>query len=126
MEQVLEKEEIEQKNETINEKKHIKILGITSWRLFAYFIIYSVIGFIVETLFGIAKYGTLESRQSFLYGPFCAIYGIGAIIMILFLQYFKKKLQYFVCWWMYSWFYYRIFSELDRGNNFTSKMVGLF
>ena len=105
MEQVLEKEEIEQKNETINEKKHIKILGITSWRLFAYFIIYSVIGFIVETLFGIAKYGTLESRQSFLYGPFCAIYGIGA---------------------MYSWFYYRIFSELDRGNNFTSKMVGLF
>ena len=30
MEQVLEKEEIEQKNETINEKKHIKILGITS------------------------------------------------------------------------------------------------
>ena len=91
MEQVLEKEEIEQKNETINEKKHIKILGITSWRLFAYFIIYSVIGFIVETLFGIAKYGTLESRQSFLYGPFCAIYGIGAIIMILFLQYFKKN-----------------------------------
>lgn len=91
MEQVLEKEKIEQKNETINEKKHIKILGITSWRLFAYFIIYSVIGFIVETLFGIAKYGTLESRQSFLYGPFCAIYGIGAIIMILFLQYFKKN-----------------------------------
>ena len=32
----------------------------------------------------------LESRQSFLYGPFCAIYGVGAIIMILFLQYFKK------------------------------------
>ena len=93
MEQVLEKEEIEQKNETINEKKHIKILGITSWRLFAYFIIYSVIGFIVETLFGIAKYGTLESRQSFLYGPFCAIYGIGAIIMILFLQLYVKNLE---------------------------------
>ena len=94
MEQVLEKEEIKQRNETIDEKqekKHIKILGITSWRLFAYFIIYSVIGFIVETLFGLAKYGTLESRQSFLYGPFCAIYGVGAIIMILALQYFKKN-----------------------------------
>lgn len=94
MEQVLEKEEIKQehgKTEIKEEKKHIKILGITSWRLFAYFIIYSVIGFIIETLFGLAKYGTLESRQSFLYGPFCAIYGVGAIIMILSLQYFKKN-----------------------------------
>ena len=125
MEQLLEKEEIEQKNETINEKKHIKILGITSWRLFAYFIIYSVIGFIVETLFGIAKYGTLESRQSFLYGPFCAIYGIGNYNDFIF-AILQKKLQYSVCWWMYSWFYYRIFSEFDRGNDFTSKMVGLF
>ncbi len=90
MEQVLEKEKIEQK-EVKNETKHLKILGITFWRLFAYFIIYSVIGFVVETLFGLAKYGTLESRQSFLYGPFCAIYGVGAIIMILSLQYFKKN-----------------------------------
>lgn len=94
MEQVLEKEKIEQKDEekeVKNETKHLKILGITFWRLFAYFIIYSVIGFVVETLFGLAKYGTLESRQSFLYGPFCAIYGVGAIIMILSLQYFKKN-----------------------------------
>lgn len=90
MEQVLEKEKIEQK-EVKNKTKHLKILGITFWRLFAYFIIYSVIGFVVETLFGLAKYGTLESRQSFLYGPFCAIYGVGAIIMILSLQYFKKN-----------------------------------
>lgn len=91
MEQVLEKEEISQENEIKKEKKHIEIFGITFWRLFAYFIIYSVIGFIVETIFGLAKYGTLESRQSFLYGPFCAIYGVGAIIMILSLQYFKKN-----------------------------------
>lgn len=59
MEQILGKEEIKQeyeKKEIKEEKKHIKILGITSWRLFAYFIIYSVIGFIVETLFGLAKY----------------------------------------------------------------------
>ena len=38
------------------EKKHIKILGITAWRIFAYFIIYSIIGFFVETLFGVIKY----------------------------------------------------------------------
>lgn len=96
MEEILEKVDKEVKNEENttpkkNEKKYFRILGITLWRLFAYFIIYSVMGFIVETLFGLAKYGTLESRQSFLYGPFCAIYGIGAIIMILSLQYFKKN-----------------------------------
>ena len=74
-----------------NEEKKFKIFGISIWRIFAYFIIYSVIGYIVETLFGIARYGVVESRQSFLYGPFCAIYGIGAIIMILSLQYFNKS-----------------------------------
>lgn len=73
------------------EVDHFRILGISLWRIFAYFIIYSIIGFVVETLFGIARYGVLESRQSFLYGPFCAIYGVGAIVMILSLQYFKKN-----------------------------------
>ena len=92
MEQVIEKkEELPKEQIKTNEEKHFRILGITFWRLFAYFIIYSIIGFIIETLFGMAKYGMLESRQSFLYGPFCAIYGVGAIIMILSLQYFKKS-----------------------------------
>lgn len=94
MEEVLEKSDeikIKEKTEEKVEKKHFRIFGITFWRLFAYFIIYSVIGYVIETLFGIARYGMLESRQSFLYGPFCAIYGIGAIIMILSLQYFKKS-----------------------------------
>ena len=57
----------------------------------AYFIIYSVLGYIVETLFGLVTKGVIESRQSFLYGPFCAIYGLGAVIMILGLQRFNKN-----------------------------------
>ena len=57
----------------------------------AYFIIYSVLGSIVETLFGLVTKGVIESRQSFLYGPFCAIYGLGAVIMILGLQRFNKN-----------------------------------
>lgn len=72
-------------------KKGFKILNYSVWRLLAYFIIYSVIGYIVETLFGLIKYGTLESRQSFLYGPFCSIYGLGAVSIIVCLQYFKKN-----------------------------------
>ena len=77
-------------NETKNKKK-FTILGISITRIFVYFIIYSVIGYVIETLFGLVTKGVIESRQSFLYGPFCAIYGVGAVIMILGLQYFKKN-----------------------------------
>lgn len=87
------KEEVKEenkKNNNNNNKKKFTILGFSIWRIFAYFIIYSLIGYIVETIFGIITKGTWESRQSFLYGPFCAIYGVGAVIMIVFLQYFNK------------------------------------
>ena len=78
------------KEEKIKEKKKFTILGFSIWRIFAYFIIYSVLGYVIETIFGIITKGTWESRQSFLYGPFCGIYGVGAVIMIVFLQYFNK------------------------------------
>jgi len=51
-------------------QNELKIFEISIWRLFSYFIIYSFIGYIIETLFGIATKGVWESRQSFLYGPF--------------------------------------------------------
>ena len=68
-------------------KKELKILGVSAWRVFGYFIIYSFLGFIIETLFALLNYGVFESRQSFLYGPFCSIYGVGAVIIILVLKY---------------------------------------
>ena len=73
-------------------KKSFTILGASIWRLLAYFIIYSVIGFIIETVFAMVFYNVIESRKSFLYGPFCSIYGIGAVVMYVFLnRYFKKN-----------------------------------
>ena len=44
-----------------------------------------------NTIFGIITKGVWESRQSFLYGPFCAIYGLGASIMIMFLRKYSKN-----------------------------------
>ena len=64
---------------------------ISIWRILAYFIIYSFVGYIVETLFALINYNVLESRKSFLYGPFCGIYGLGAVVLILSLKYFKKN-----------------------------------
>ena len=73
------------------EKKKITINGISIWRILAYFIIYSLAGYIIETLYGIITKGVWESRQSFLYGPFCGIYGLGAVVMIVCLHKFPKK-----------------------------------
>jgi len=88
-EEKVEKNEV--KDEQNKSKKSFSILGYSIWRILAYFIIYSVIGYIIETLFGIITKGVWESRQSFLYGPFCAIYGLGAVVMILSLQRFNKN-----------------------------------
>ncbi len=68
-----------------------KTARISIWRLFAYFIIYSFIGYLIETTYALVMYGVIESRQSFLYGPFCSIYGVGAVVMICALQRFKGK-----------------------------------
>lgn len=84
-------EEIEIELELKKYKKKCTILGISIWKLCAYFIIYSFLGYIIETIFGIITKGVWESRQSFLYGPFLGIYGVGAIAIILFSQYFNKN-----------------------------------
>ena len=67
------------------------ILGFTYWRILLYFVAYSFVGFVLETIYGMITKGVVESRQSFLYGPFCAIYGLGAVAMILALNRFKDN-----------------------------------
>lgn len=83
---------MEKLNETKNKVKKIRTInGISIWRILAYFIIYSIAGYLIETIYGMITKGLWESRQSFLYGPFCGIYGLGAVIMIICLHKFPKK-----------------------------------
>ena len=92
IENTINKNKIEaETNENINKNKKFTIMGLSVWRIMAYFVIYSVVGYIIETIFGIITKGVWESRQSFLYGPFCAIYGLGAAIMIMFLHKYSKN-----------------------------------
>lgn len=106
---IIDNENVQHAKKIINDEK-IKILGdekqneniekvnISIWRVFAYFIIYSFLGFVIETLFALVNYGVFESRKSFLYGPFCCIYGVGAVIIILVLKYkfFKNNHTLFI------------------------------
>lgn len=87
----VKKEQTNKRKKKNKQKKIFTVFGFTCTRLLAYFIIYSVIGFIIETVFGLLTKGVIESRKSFLYGPFCGIYGLGAVIMIVGLQKFKKN-----------------------------------
>lgn len=62
-----------------------------------YFIIFSILGMIVETLFGFATMGIWECRKGFVYGPFCPIYGLGAALIIAALERFKdSRLKIFI------------------------------
>ena len=59
--------------------------------LIAYFIIYSFLGWVLESVFKtvIAK---KPINSGFLYGPFCPIYGFGALIMLIFLKRFSNNI----------------------------------
>ena len=86
-------QKVEENVENANKltKKGFNIFGITLPQIFAYFIVYSVLGYLGETIFAFLAEGVIESRQSFLYGPFCAIYGLGAVVMIVGLQKVKNR-----------------------------------
>lgn len=60
-------------------------------KIIAYFCIYSLFGWIMESV--LKTYMQKKPVNSgFLYGPFCPIYGFGAVIMFLFLQGFKDNI----------------------------------
>lgn len=56
-----------------------------------YFIIFSVIGLIIETTYGFATMGIIESRKGLYLGPFCPIYGVGGAILIFTLDKFRSN-----------------------------------
>ena len=56
----------------------------------AYLVVYSFLGWVLETIFrSICEKKIINT--GFLYGPFCPIYGVGAIIMLFGLNNFKGK-----------------------------------
>ena len=87
----IEKSNVKDNQTENNNKKQFTILGFSIWEIIIYFIIYSIIGFIIETTFGLITKGVIESRKNFLYGPFCCIYGVGGLVAIVGLQKFKKN-----------------------------------
>ena len=70
------------------------ILGVPLPNLFLYFILYSFLGWVMETCYCSIVERRLVPR-GFLYGPICPIYGGGVVLMILFFTPLKGNLALF-------------------------------
>ena len=64
---------------------------LTIHKIIWYVLIFSIIGLIIETLYGFITMGIIESRKGLILGPFCPIYGVGAAFLIVLLNEYKGK-----------------------------------
>lgn len=71
----------------IESKKSQKLSKVQLY--FIYFLIFSVVGWLLETAFSYYYLGHFTER-GFLFGPLCPIYGWGALILILFFRKYKR------------------------------------
>ena len=73
---------------------HTKKKNIFRWdrqQLFLFFLAYSVLGWCYEVFLEVVIYGWGFSNRGFLFGPYCPVYGFGALLLLLFLLPLKEK-----------------------------------
>lgn len=58
---------------------------------FLYFMMYSILGWIYEVFLEVVVYRWGFSNRGVLFGPYCTVYGVGALIFILCLKVLQKK-----------------------------------
>lgn len=61
-------------------------------KYFVYFVIFSCMGWIYESIFCTVKSGSWQNR-GFLYGPVCPIYGVGAATIMALMDWFTSQNQ---------------------------------
>ena len=76
--------------QTLNKSTESFARGLNFYKLVWVFCIASVIGFCLETVYCLVTLGYIESRQGMIYGPFNQVYGFGAVIMMLILNYSRN------------------------------------
>ena len=80
------------------EEKMEKEEKVTIHQIFWYFLIFSIVGIVIETIYCYATTGVLESRKGLIWGPVCPVYGVSGAVLIVLLNKYKDKspLQLFI------------------------------
>ena len=68
-------------------KKTFTILGISIWRILVYLIIYSVLGYVIETLFGIVIVSRFSQKRN-AWSPIVVML-LGIVILFMFIHLLK-------------------------------------
>ena len=74
----------------VSNKNHF-MYGFNKYKLIWIFSMGCFAGTIIEMIFGLVKYGTLESRSSMVIGPFNLVYGLGALVLTVGIHYLSKR-----------------------------------
>lgn len=67
-------------------KEHTEVsfaTGVNFYKIVWVFFLSSILGYVIETIYCLVVRGHIESRQGVIYGPFCQVYGFGAVAMVL-------------------------------------------
>ena len=114
-------------------------LHLTFSKLFWIFVVGCFFGLIIEDIFHLIVYHEWESRAGLVWGPFSTIYGVGAVVLTLFLNRFYythniiiflismvlgSTMEYITSWMMevffhaIAWDYSNTFGSIDGRTNF--------
>lgn len=116
-----------------------RYLDLTFVKLFWIFVVGSVFGLVIEDIFHLIVYHEWESRAGLVWGPFSPLYGVGAVVLTVFLNRFYythnliifiiamilgSAMEYFaslmmeVFWHAIAWDYTGTFGSIDGRTNF--------
>ncbi|OFI07014.1 hypothetical protein CLOACE_06000 [Clostridium acetireducens DSM 10703] len=70
---------------------YYNVFSYNFYNLLFYFIVYSFLGWCLETIYATIKNKNFINR-GFLFGPFCPMYGFGALSIIIFLKPFRNSI----------------------------------
>ena len=80
-----------QKPTAFEEAPAVFAKGLGFYKLFWLFLIGSLVGDIIETIFVYATSGVLMSRSSLLYGPLSVVWGLGCVLLTIVLYGLREK-----------------------------------
>lgn len=128
-----------------------RYLDLTFLKLFWIFVVGSMLGLLIEDIFHLIVYREWESRAGLVWGPFSPLYGVGAVVLTVFLNrfYYTHNLIIFfiamvlgstmeylaslmmeVFWHAIAWDYTGTFGSINGRTNFVFGvmwgMLGLF